>query len=387
MEENKVHRKPNKALLNVVLAASLTMSIPSLLFSEKVKAATGEPEKSVIVLFDKTIDDATIQDANGKVKHRYKNIPAVSMSLPSSKLSKLQKNPKIKAIEEDQIVEAKGKTKTTTSSQVIDWGVKRINAPSSWSKGLTGKGVKISIIDTGITTHEDLMVSGGISTVSYTKSYKDDNGHGTFVAGIAGAKNNTKGIEGTAPDSQIYAVKALNASATGSLSDVIEGIDWSISNDMDIINLSLGVDNPSSALEQAVNAAYNANILLVAAAGNDAESLSVDTVDYPAKYDSVIAVGSINNTDTRDSTSSTGDSVEVVAPGAQIYSTYLNNSYKTLSGTSMATPHVSGDLALLKQAYPLATNAELRLKLRENAIDLGSVGKDIQYGYGLIQTP
>lgn len=204
--------------------------------------------------------------------------------------------------------------------------------------------------------------------------------------------NNSIGVVGVAPAANLYAVKVLDRKGSGYVSDVVAGIDWAITNRMDIINMSLGSSSYSEALEAAVNRAYGAGILLVAAAGNSGTDItSSDNVEYPAKFDSVIAVAATDATNLRAYFSSTGPEVEVSAPGVNIKSTYLNNSYVTMSGTSMATPMVSGDLALLKQANPTKTNAELRELLHQNVIDLGYLDamgnavKDNLYGFGLIQ--
>ncbi|WP_235426967.1 S8 family peptidase [Cohnella kolymensis] len=243
-------------------------------------------------------------------------------------------------------------------------------------------------MDTGIAPHEDLSVTGGASFVSYTASYADDNGHGTHVAGIIGARNNTIGVVGIAPDSSIYAVKALDYDGSGYLSDIIAGIDWSITNRMDLINLSLGSPQDSLTLHQVVDKAYSNGILVVAAAGNNGTANgSGDTLEYPARYESAIAVAAIDSTNQRGYFSATGSKVEVAAPGVNVTSTYLNNSYATMSGTSMATPYVTGNLALIKQANPTLSYTALRSKLDQTVVDLGAAGRDTWYGYGLIQAP
>jgi len=173
---------------------------------------------------------------------------------------------------------------------------------------------------------------------------------------------------------------------SGYVSDVVAGIDWAITKNMDIINMSLGSSSYSSLLEDAVNRAYDKGILLVAAAGNSGtKRTTIDNVEYPAKFNSVIAVAATDSSNLRAVFSSTGPNVEVSAPGVNIKSTYLNNSYVTMSGTSMATPMVSGDLALLKQANPYLTNIQLRDLLDERVINLGVDGRDSLYGFGLIQ--
>src|SRR5690606_23110403 len=126
--------------------------------------------------------------------------------------------------------------------QLAGWALPMIQSGLAADSPYTGKGVRIGIIDSGISSHPDLRISGGVSIVNYTESYHDDNGHGTHVAGIIGALDNTIGIKGVAPEADLFAIKVFSHDNTGSLIDVIRGIDWAITNKMDIINLSLGTD-------------------------------------------------------------------------------------------------------------------------------------------------
>jgi minor extracellular protease Epr len=246
----------------------------------------------------------------------------------------------------------------------------------------------VAVVDTGIANHEDLIISGGVAYTGYTTSYSDDNGHGTHVAGIIAARNNGIGTVGMAPDASLFAVKVLDGAGSGYLSDVVAGIDWSISNKMDIVNLSLGTSTDSSALKQIVDKAYNNGIILVAAAGNSGTADGAgDTINYPAKYPSVIAVGATQPDDTRASFSSTGNTLEVAAPGVGVLSTYPGNRYAKMSGTSMATPYVAGNLALFKEANSSLASPQLRGQLQASVVDLGVGGKDAWFGYGLIQAP
>ncbi len=238
-------------------------------------------------------------------------------------------------------------------------------------------------MDSGIYPHQDLHITGGYSTVDYTTSYEDDEGHGTHVAGIIGAEHDERGTDGIAPDA-VFAVKVLDDKGEGYLSDLLEGIDWAISNNMDIINLSMGTADKSEALEEAVQKAYQAGILLVASSGNEGTGHSLD---YPAAYEPVIAVSATDSNDNIASFSSVGDKVEFAAPGADIQSTYLGSDYRVMSGTSQAASHVSAMLALLKQKFPDDTNLQLRTRLQQYSKDLGQEGRDAFYGYGLIQYP
>lgn len=227
-----------------------------------------------------------------------------------------------------------------------------------------------------------------IATISNESSPFDNNGHGTHVAGIVGARiggptSGGREFAGVAPDASLYSLKVMDGEQ-GSILDVIEAIDWAIANDMDIINLSLGLSDHVQLLKDAVDRAYKAGILLVGAAGNDDVGFPVN---YPAKYDSVIAVSSVDRGKTISSFSSTGAEVEFSAPGGGIASTYVAggiSTYAQMDGTSQATPHIAGFLALLKQKNPTKTAPELRVELRKYAEDLGVQGRDDLYGYGFI---
>lgn len=329
-----------------------------------------------------------ISKYSGKLKHQYKHFNVATADLTAQSLSNLKKDSNVAYVQQDYIVKA-SKVKVSASS-VTDWGVSDINAPSSWQSGLTGKGVKIAVIDTGAGPHPDLSIAGGTNVISgsNTASYTDDNGHGTHVAGIINGQGLGNGVKGIAPDASIYAVKALDSTGSGYISDIISGIDWAISSKMDIISLSLGAGQSDTVLQDAVDTAYNNGILVVAAAGNDGNSSGTGTnIEYPANYSSVIAVAAVDSTNTRAYFSSTGSKLEVSAPGVNITSTYLNGKYASMSGTSMAAPFVAGDLALLKQKYPSYTNVQLRQLLDSGVKDLGVKGRDSLYGYGLVEAP
>lgn len=357
-----------KPIIAVLTSLFLLAGVPSMYAA----ATPSSDQQRVMIVFKDQVDKSLIANAKGHVTHEMKNIPALTATVPAEALEGLKNHPNIKVIEKDVPVQVK--------SQTIDWGVNDIKAPTAWSNGYTGSGVDVAVLDTGIAPHEDLTIAGGASLVSYTASYADDNGHGTHVAGIIGARNNTVGVVGVAPDVNLYAVKVLDNNGSGYLSDVVAGIDWSITNHMDVINLSLGSSTDSYTLHQEVDKAYSSGILVVAASGN-----SGGTVEYPAKYDSAIAVSAVDSNNQIASFSSTGSEVEVTAPGVNILSTFVNNSYATMSGTSMATPMVSGRLALLIQANPTASYTTLRGMLDQEILDLGVAGRDTLYGYGLIQ--
>lgn len=363
-----------KKFLSLILLSSFVFSAVSPVIHAEI------PTENVIIIFKDDVDHTAVKSVNGKIEEVLDNVPVVTGEIPSASLALLEKDQDVLAVEIDQRVKISG--------QVQDWGIRSVNAPASWESQFTGKGMKIAVLDTGISPHEDLLIAGGVSLTSYTSSFNDDNGHGTHVAGIIGAKNNSIGTVGVAHEADVFAVKVLDKNGDGYLSDILKGIDWSISNNMDIINLSLGAPSDSLALRHAVDKAYNSGILVVAAAGNDGTADGTgDTVYYPARYDSVIAVSATDTKNKRGSFSATGNTVEFAAPGVNIVSTYLNNKYVSMNGTSMAAPYVAGTLALLKQANPALSNIQLRDKLKETAVDIGEAGKDPFFGYGLVQAP
>ena len=334
-------------------------------------------EKRVIIEYRAGHDRNRGANRRGRARRAYRNIPAESLTASPEEINEMKNDPDIAAIEEDARISA--------LAQVMNWGAERVQAPRSWNSGFTGKGVNIAVVDTGISPHEDLRIAGGVSFDPDNASFYDDNGHGTGVAGIIAALDNNIGTVGVAPESNIYAVKVLDRNGEGYLSELLAGIDWCIDNGIDIINMSLGSDQRSRILEDMVNKAYSQGVSLASAAGNSGDAAGVsDTVNYPAKYNVVIGVAATDVNNGRAVFSSTGAGIDVSAPGVNIYTTAMGNGYASGSGTSMATPYVSGNLALLKQAHPNADNNLLREMLYNEVIPLGN---PLWYGRGLIQVP
>ena len=289
----------------------------------------------------------------------------------------------------------------TQPAESIPWGISQINADDAWAT-TTGATIKVAVIDTGIqANHPDLQdnVKGGIRY--YTRGFNlfsdsnwaDDNGHGTHVAGTIAAIDNDIGVVGVAPSVELYAVKVLDKSGSGSWAAVAAGIRWAADNGMDVASMSLGGSGGNSDLEDAVAYALDAGVVLVAAAGNSGDgSASTTEVSYPAAYAGVIAVGATNSSNAVASFSSSASYVALCAPGVSVYSTTKGSSYATYSGTSMATPHVSGVVALvLTTAIPAAYDAdsdgawapaEVKAKLQDSATDIGAAANSC--GAGLV---
>jgi Subtilase family len=373
----------NKLLRRNVVFVSLLVGLTCLF---PVNHSYAEEEKQVIVVYKNKQGEEAVQESDAAIEEQYEQLSAAAISADTETIDVLKEDPDIKYVELDSKIsistsDVVDKSKTPVLDQ---WNLASIQASAAWEDGLTGKGVKIAIMDSGIYSHQELHITGGYSAVDYTTSYEDDEGHGTHVAGIIGAEHDEHGTDGIAPDADLFAVKVLDDAGEGYLSDLLEGINWAISNNMDIINLSMGAADESDALEDAVQKAYQAGILLVAASGNEGAG---HPLDYPAAYEAVIAVSATDSNDNIASFSSIGDKVEFAAPGADIQSTYLGSDYRVMSGTSQAAAHVSAMLALLKQQFPDDTNLQLRTRLQQYSKDLGREGRDALYGYGLIQFP
>ncbi|MBL6009239.1 S8 family serine peptidase [Bacillus halotolerans] len=370
------------------LVVSVTLFFSFLALGPLAHAETSS-EKEVIVVYKNKDGKETVLDSDAEVEQQYQHLPAVAVTADPETVKEFKQDPDILYVENNVTFTAADNTdlkvlseKADTSDNFEQWNLEPIQVKQAWKEGLTGKNVKIAVIDSGISPHDDLSISGGYSAVSYTSSYKDDNGHGTHVAGIIGAKHNGYGIDGIAPEAQIYAVKALDQNGSGDLQGLLKGIDWSIANGMDIVNMSLGTSSDSQILHDAMDKAYEKGVLLVAASGNEGNG---KPVNYPAAYSSVVAVSATNQHNQLAAFSTTGNQVEFSAPGTDITSTYLHQYYATGSGTSQATPHAAAMFALLKQRDPGNTNVQLRALMQKNIVDLGMTGRDQQFGYGLIR--
>lgn len=289
-------------------------------------------------------------------------------------VSELKQDPRVAFVEPDQKVYA--------LAQKLPAGVDRVDGDLSSTTSGDGRGdvdADIAILDTGVDlTHPDLNVYVEKSFVPGTSSADDDNGHGTHVAGIAAAKDNSIGVVGIAPGARLWSIKVLDSSGAGSISDIIAGIDYvtAHANEIDVVNLSFGCECSSPALDAAINNAVNAGVVFVVAAGNDHKDASLFS---PARNPNVIAVSAMadsdgkcggqgpstkyGNDDTFASFSNYGDAVDMVAPGVGILSTYDDGKYAELSGTSMAAPHVTGSVALYKSLHPGATPDQIKAAL------------------------
>lgn len=264
------------------------------------------------------------------------------------------------AVEVDQVVHAAAATPGDeplylgnppfTAPGQTQWGIDQATFPAAWSNVASlGSGVTVAVIDTGVQiTHPDLALPGGFAAgtdlIAPGDGTNDQNGHGTHVAGILGARDQDVGGIGGVPIVTIMPVRVLNASGSGSYAGVINGINYAVTNGADVISMSLGGAGSDPNLAQAVANAIANGVVVVAAAGNDGSCSAL----YPAVYSGVIAVAATEvNSDTLATFSQRGPNVDIAAPGRDIWSTVPNSAYGRKSGTSMATPFVSAAAALV----------------------------------------
>ncbi|MFC6837251.1 S8 family peptidase [Halomarina ordinaria] len=292
------------------------------------------------------------------------------------------------------------------AEQTLPGGVERVGAGRLHESGVTGRGASVAIVDTGIASghpdlesnlgggkafaerEEEVVVDEDEDGTSITirdgedatgPAWQDTHGHGTHCAGIAAAADNGRGVVGVAPEATLSAVKIGTADGIDA-ADVAAGIEFVADEGMDVANLSIGEETPSQVIADACTYAHERGVLLVAAAGNADEGDDNSGIRYPAVFEEVVAVAATTGTGDMAEFSLTGPEVEVVAPGEDVYSTAPNEAYGESSGTSMASPHVTGAAALLLgEGY---SNEEARRRLRESARDLGL--DESEQGNGLV---
>ncbi|WP_246999073.1 S8 family peptidase [Halosolutus gelatinilyticus] len=312
-------------------------------------------------------------EAAGGVKREFA-FGAVTIDVPETAAKGLKKNPHV------EYVEKNGEMRALDD---YPWGIERVEADVAHDSGYGGAGASVSVIDTGIdSSHSDLEgnVAGGACFSGCSEGcetcWDDDNGHGTHVAGTAGAALNGDGVVGVGPDVDLYGVKVLDGNGTGTYSDIAAGIEWTADQGIDVANLSLG-GRYSGVIHDACRYAAERGVLLVAAAGNGG---CATCISYPAAFEECIAVSATDRDDTLANFSASGPEIELVAPGVDVLSTYPDDDYQRLSGTSMAAPHVAGAGAQLMATG--LSRADARQRLRDTADDIGLPAE--QQGYGLV---
>ncbi|GIF39685.1 S8 family peptidase [Actinoplanes xinjiangensis] len=289
-------------------------------------------------------------------------------------------------VEMDAPVYALGAPTGSDTYRAQQWDIPKIHTVEAWQKS-TGAGVVVAVIDSGVDgTHPDLaanMVSGLDATTDREGATTDRHGHGTHVAGtIAAVTGNAVGISGVAPDVKIMPVKVLGDNGSGNMSDTAEGITWAADHGAQVINMSLGGTQQVAAVSNAISYARSKGVTVIAAVGNSRQQGS--PTSYPAADAGVIGVAATDSNDRVGVYSNAGNYVDVAAPGTDILSLAPGGQYKTMSGTSMASPHVAAVAALMKSYQGSLTPDQIEATLEKSAVDLGGAGFDNDFGNGRI---
>ncbi len=337
-----------------------------------------------------------IRRHGGRVKRILERTNSIAAELSPAQLSKLKKSANVEFVEIDPIrflpLPLTTPQKRNLDDEETPYGITMVQA-DQLSEGANT--IKICITDTGYDgDHEDLRsylnnMSGNDNNGAGGDSgnwWEDGHGHGTHVAGTISALGNKVGVVGVNSRNKIglHIVKVFNDSGSWVYgSDMVIAVEECVTAGANIISMSLGGDSSSTAENNAFQSAYDSGVLLIAAAGNNGSYGGNDAYSYPASYTSVMSVAAIDSAKVVSSWSQKNSQVEIAAPGVAVTSTIPDNEYATWSGTSMATPHVSGLAALVWSHYPNCNNHDIRNAINASAEDLGSAGRDQRYGYGL----
>ncbi len=321
-------------------------------------------------------------------------VESLNLANPQTSMALLQNNPKVEFVEADSIVSMTQSAPTPTLYPINDpllkfqYGHVKAQSQQGWALAQGGKGLGentiIAIADTGVDgTHPDLKdkMIQGYSALAGKVDHADSHGHGTHCAGIAAAStNNSMGIAGFAPKAKIMSIRILNDNGLGTLAGVTAGITYAANHSASVISMSFASPVRSAAIENAMNYALSKNTVLVAGMGNSGNG----TINYPAAFPGMIAVGATDSNDKRAAFSEYGAHLSVLAPGVNIVSTLPGNKYIGWNGTSMATPAVAGVVALVKSVLPNLAPNQVKYLIEKASDDMGDKGFDTYHGYGRI---
>lgn len=330
----------------------------------------------IVVTNDKISDDIESAQLTSEITNLDYGMYVINLN--ADDMINIINDENITSLEEDFIISAnsvncdnnrytvnKYQSSTHPKQNDYEWNIQAINAENLSEEIETQDKVKIAILDSGVDRISNVDVADSICLVSeesqITPMFEDMTGHGTAIASII-AGDGEDGIRGINPNAEIYSVKVLDKNNTAPVSRIIEGIYWCIDNDIDIINMSFGTNRYSPALEQAVKAAYNSGILMIGAAGNNAGD-----VEYPAAFDEVMAVGSVNPEAQISDFSNTGEELEIAAPGEKIKASGFFCGTIVTHGTSISVPHVVGVASLLWEKDTSKSNEFIRQLINYSA--------------------
>lgn len=368
-----------------------TFVFPSSTILAQEESRDEEEMVDIIVRYNETVPDENELDPAYKNVRSLDILPIQTMSVPKSAVKEISSQENVKRVSFDQEMTT---SETNRSLSEYDWNNDLIHSFDAWDDNLTGTGVSVAVIDTGFYQHSDISFAGGYSIFGDEDPWTSDtNGHGTHVAGVIAASQQSP-ARGIAPGVSLYGVKVYPSGKAGedtptSTSNLLLGLQWAINDanegqGVDIINISSGYETSNQDIYDAILEAVDAGILVVAASGNRQDGNN--TIDYPAAHDEVVAVSSVDSNSVIASDSMISAKNELAAPGVNIYGLATSGGYENHSGTSQATPHVTGIAAIMMQkSKGSLTASQIRSQLQKEALDLGVEGRDENYGYGLVQ--
>jgi aqualysin 1 len=356
----------------LILAALIGLSAP-------FRASAAAPDSYIVVLKSSATSAGKVASdhANSKqaeVRHVYEHaLKGYAANIPAARLASVASDPRVAYIERDGIARA--------SAQTLPWGINRIDADVSSTKAGNGSGsisnVNVYVIDTGVYKHSDLNVVRHVNYAGGTNS--DCNGHGTHVAGTVAAKDNTSYVVGVVPGAKVTGVKVLGCDGSGYTSNVIKGIDWVTANATKpaIANMSL-TSAASQAVDDAVRRSVARGVFYSVAAGNDGRDACNSS---PARAgagsnNGIMTVAATDSAEKEASWSNYGSCVDIWAPGVNVVSTRKGGSTSTMSGTSMAAPHVGGGGALHLSKNTSAAPTAVETAIRSAAQLTGTLSKN-----------
>lgn len=302
-------------------------------------------------------------------------------------VKKLKKDAKVEYVEESVERGITGTVSVNDPYAIKQWHLPFLKFETLWQMGTPKKEIVVAVIDSGISVaHPELqgrIVDGGFNFLDNNSNIDDEHGHGTAVSGIIAAlTNNGEGIAGASGNYpvKILPLKVIKTDGKGVSTDVVRAINYAIEKQVDIINLSIGSEQSSAAEEEAIKTAIQHGILVIASTGNESSS----NYFYPASYQDVVAVGSINENSVVSDFSNHNNQVNLTAPGERIITLGINGKYVEASGTSFSAPIVAGAAAVIKSQHPTLTNEEIIRWLYRTSVDKGTPGHDPWYGYGVV---
>jgi serine protease len=352
--------------------------------NQQTQVATSDQQAtSAEAAFSLQQAESVMRKHNAEPLMHLKSVNASVAELTPRQVQALSVDPAIEYIEEDHkrfLFDV-----PSTMAQSTPYGITMVqaNLVSDANAGNT----KVCVIDTGYTlNHADLPNSGvsGFAFSGHGSWNSDGNGHGTHVAGTMVALGNNDGVVGVLPSGQagVHIVKIFNDSGNWTnASNLIQGIQSCKDAGAKVVNMSLGGGSSNQTESAAMTNFYNSGMLLIAAAGNGGNT----SLSYPASYDAVVSVAAVDSSRNLASFSQRNAQVELAGPGVGVNSTWNNGGYNSISGTSMASPHVAGVAALVWSNHPQCTAAQIRNALTRTAQDRGTTGRDTSFGFGIVQ--